>query len=298
MKQFVSTLLVAVCALLAPAAIAQTTSQLTGSVSDKTGAGVPGAVINASNLATAVERSAATNEDGKFNLPFLAPGEYRVTVTKTGFSSAVRENLRLEVNQTLDLDFSLEVGQVSEKLTVTGSLPQLEAASSSIGQVIETKAIEDLPLNGRNFVQLAILGPGVIGVGFGAKGTIMSGTRPDDLRPGSELFANGNREGSNNFLMDGIDNNDRLTLSHHAAALGGERARVQDPDQHVLGRPGAQLRRDGERDDARAAPMTGTARPTSSCATTRWTPGTSSPARAPKSPLSARTSSAPASAVR
>ncbi|MGH9650153.1 MAG: hypothetical protein ACRD3I_06750, partial [Terriglobales bacterium] len=79
--------------------------------------------------------------------------------------------------------------------------------------MIETKAIEDLPLNGRNFVQLAILGPGVTGVGFGVRGTIMSGTRPDDLRPGSELFANGNREGSNNFLMDGSDNNERLTLS-------------------------------------------------------------------------------------
>jgi hypothetical protein len=79
--------------------------------------------------------------------------------------------------------------------------------------VIETKAIQDLPLNGRNFVQLAILGPGVTGVGFGSRGTIMSGNRPDDLRPGSELFANGNREGSNNFLMDGADNNERLTLS-------------------------------------------------------------------------------------
>jgi hypothetical protein len=79
--------------------------------------------------------------------------------------------------------------------------------------VIETKAIQDLPLNGRNFVQMAILGPGVTGVGFGSRGTIMSGNRPHDLRPGSELFANGNREGSNNFLMDGADNNERLTLS-------------------------------------------------------------------------------------
>ena len=79
--------------------------------------------------------------------------------------------------------------------------------------MIEARAVADLPLNGRNFVQLATLGPGVTGVGFGAKGTIMSGTRPDDLRPGSEIFANGNREGSNNFLFDGIDNNERLTLS-------------------------------------------------------------------------------------
>jgi hypothetical protein len=79
--------------------------------------------------------------------------------------------------------------------------------------VIEQRAVAELPLNGRNFVQLATLGPGVSGVGFGSRGTIMSGTRPDDLRPGSEIFANGNREGSNNFLFDGIDNNERLTLS-------------------------------------------------------------------------------------
>ena len=79
--------------------------------------------------------------------------------------------------------------------------------------MIEQKAVAELPLNGRNFVQLATLGPGVTGVGFGSRGTIMSGNRPDDLRPGSEIFANGNREGSNNFLFDGIDNNERLTLS-------------------------------------------------------------------------------------
>lgn len=145
MNRTVSTLFAAVYAVTAPAAFAQTTSQLTGTVTDRTGAGVPTAVVTAGNLATAVERSTATTGDGKFTLPFLAPGAYRITVAKPGFSTAVRENVRLEVNQVLDLDFTLEVGQVNEKLTVTGSLPLLDAASSSIGQVIETKAIEDLP---------------------------------------------------------------------------------------------------------------------------------------------------------
>ena len=117
------------------------------------------------------------------------------------------------MNQTARLDFTLELGAVTETVEVVGAAPLIDSDTSSIGQVIETKAIEDLPLNGRNFVQLATLGPGVVGVGFGAKKAIMSGTRPDDLRPGSELFSNGNRENSNNFLMDGIDNNERLTLS-------------------------------------------------------------------------------------
>ena len=88
----------------------------------------------------------------------------------------------------------------------------LETQSSVLGTVIEEKQVQDLPLSGRNFVQLATLSPGVSGAGSGMRGTIMSGTRPDDLRPGTELFVNGNRENSNNYLYDGIDNNTRLTL--------------------------------------------------------------------------------------
>jgi hypothetical protein len=200
--------------LLTPAILyAQATAQLVGTVTDNTGAATPAAEVTAAAIATGIERKATTNEQGGFTIPFLAPGEYRVTVQKQGFQTASRENVRLEVNQTARLDFTLTLGSVSETIEVTGAAPLIESDSSAIGQVIERKAIEDLPLNGRNFVQLATLGPGVVGVGFGAKSTIMSGTRPDDLRPGSELFANGNREGSNNFLIDGIDNNERLTLA-------------------------------------------------------------------------------------
>ncbi len=194
-------------------AFPQAFSQLTGSVADSTGASVPGAEVTASNQETGAERSAQTNTTGSYTIPFLPPGTYTVVVNKEGFNAILRENVRLEVNQVARIDFSLEVGSVSETIEVTGALQSLESDSSSIGQVIETRAIEDLPLNGRNFVQLATLGPGVTGVGFGAANTIMSGNRPDDLRPGSELFSNGNREGSNNFLYDGVDNNERLTLA-------------------------------------------------------------------------------------
>jgi len=191
----------------------QANSQLTGQVSDKSGAAVAGAEVTVTSVQTGNERKAMTTETGAYTLPFLAPGDYTMTVVKQGFRQVKREGIRLEVNQTARVDFSLEVGQVSESIDVSATLPLLDSDTSSIGQVIETKAIQDLPLNGRNFVQLAILGPGVTGVGYGARGTIMSGTRPDDLRPGSELFANGNREGSNNFLIDGADNNERLTLA-------------------------------------------------------------------------------------
>jgi hypothetical protein len=191
----------------------QATSRLNGDVRDTTGAAVPGVEITILNVDTGNERKVVTGDAGDYSVPSLAPGSYTVTASKQGFRQARRDGVRLEVNQTARLDFALDVGAVSETVEVVGSVPLIDSDTSSIGQVIETKAIEDLPLNGRNFVQLAILGPGVVGVGFGAKGTIMSGTRPDDLRPGSELFSNGNRENSNNFLMDGIDNNERLTLS-------------------------------------------------------------------------------------
>ncbi|MBK7930366.1 MAG: TonB-dependent receptor [Bryobacterales bacterium] len=208
-------LVVLLALLLAPtgALYAQATAQLTGEVTDNSGAAAPGAEVAATATATGVERTVTTNDSGSYTIPFLAPGEYRIKVTKQGFQTISRDTVRLEVNQTARLDFTLTVGSVSETVQVTGAAPLIESDSSAIGQVVEKKAIEDLPLNGRNFVQLATLGPGVVGVGFGAKGTIMSGTRPDDLRPGSELFANGNREGSNNFLIDGIDNNERLTLA-------------------------------------------------------------------------------------
>jgi hypothetical protein len=192
---------------------AQATAQLSGSVADASGAVIPAAEVIAVHIATGLERRAQTNELGLYVIPFLPPGEYRVTVQKAGFRQAVRDQVRLEVNQSVRLDFTLELGAVTETVEVRGVVPLIESESSALGQVVERKAIEDLPLNGRNFVQLAILGPGVVGVGYGARGTIMSGTRPDDLRPGSELFSNGNREGSNNFLVDGIDNNERLTLS-------------------------------------------------------------------------------------
>ncbi len=205
--------LAVLAALTLSSAWGQATAQLTGTITDRSGALVADAEVTLTGVGTGVERKARSNETGGYTIPFLAPGDYRLVVQKQGFRQASREGVRLEVNQVARLDFSLDVGQVTETVEVTGAAPLLESDTSAIGQVIETKAIVDLPLNGRNFVQLAILSPGVTGVGFGARGTIMSGRRPDDLRPASELFANGNREGSNNFLMDGIDNNERLTLA-------------------------------------------------------------------------------------
>ncbi len=199
--------------LTATSAFGQTSAQLNGIVTDPSGASIPGARVTVTSLETGSERQATTDQNGTFTVPLLLAGNYRVHVEGDGFRGVTREPVVLEVNQTIRLDFALEVGAVAETIEVSGAPPPLDSDTSAIGQVIEERAVQDLPLNGRSFVQLAILAPGVTGAGYGPAGTIMGGSRPDDLRPGSELFTNGIRENANNWEIDGIDNNDRITLS-------------------------------------------------------------------------------------
>lgn len=196
-------------ALGSASALAQTSASLSGTVADSTGASVPLARVILAGTDTGVRRETVSGENGLYQFQLLQPGQYSLTVQKDGFKQISREGIRLEVNQAARIDFAMQVGAVNETVEVTGAPPLLESTTSSVGHVIDTRAVADLPLNGRNFVQLAILGPGVVGVGFSASGTIGSGTRPDDMRPGTELFSNGNREQSNNFLLDGADNNFR-----------------------------------------------------------------------------------------
>ncbi|MEP6534412.1 MAG: TonB-dependent receptor [Bryobacteraceae bacterium] len=194
---------------LSAAAFAQTAAQVSGTVTDESGSVVPDVTLNVTNIETALQRDTVTNDAGNYQFPALPPGSYRLTAKKTGFRQVAREGLRLEVNQSARVDFTMQLGAVNEIVEVTASAPLLESTNSSVGQVIESKAVSDLPLNGRNFVQLAVLANGAIGVGYGPQGTIGSGTRADDTRGGGELMVNGNREMSNNFLLDGVDNNFR-----------------------------------------------------------------------------------------
>src|SRR5436309_7955913 len=189
--------------------LAQTSAGVNGLVLDSSGAAMPDTQVTIVNLETGAKREAVTNEGGAYQLTLLQPGRYSITALRSGFKRVSRESIQLEVNQVAKIDFAMEPGAVNETVEVEAAAPLLESNTSSVGQVIEAKAVSDLPLNGRNFAQLAILGPGVVGVGYAASGTIGSGTRPDDMRPGTELFSNGNREQSNNFMLDGVDNNFR-----------------------------------------------------------------------------------------
>src|SRR5260370_39287923 len=189
--------------------LAQPSAGLKGVVTDSSGALVPNAVIVVTNLNTGAQRQTLTSESGVYEIPLLQPGRYTVASRKEGFKQALREGVELELNQIAQIDFTLMAGDVNETVQVVATAAILESNTSSVGQVIETRAVSDLPLNGRNFAQLAILGPGVTGVGYSTSGTIGSGTRPDDMRPGPELFSNGNREQSTNFMLDGVDKNFR-----------------------------------------------------------------------------------------
>jgi Carboxypeptidase regulatory-like domain len=194
---------------LSGAAFAQTTASLKGTVTDSSGAVVPGAVMALTSSETGAQHETISSESGTYEFPALQPGTYRLTTQKKGFAQIASAGIRLEVNQVARLDVSMHLGAINDTVEVTAAAPLLEQSTSQIGQVIETKAVSDLPLNGRNFAQLAILGTGVVGVGFGPSGTIGSGTRPDDPRPGAELMSNGNREMTNDYLLDGVDDNFR-----------------------------------------------------------------------------------------
>ncbi len=188
-------------------------AELSGTLLDPSGSAVPSGRVFATDLSTNQVHQAVVNVSGTYNIPLLPPGDYTVTAEAIGFRKLIQNGISLQIGQQARLDLTLQVGDVNQTVEVTAQAPLLDSDSSSLGTVVNEKLVNDLPLNGRNFVQLATLSPGVSGVGYSAGGTIMSGSRPDDRRPGTEIFANGNREGSNNFLYDGVDDNERLTLS-------------------------------------------------------------------------------------
>ncbi len=121
---------------------------------------------------------------GEYTAGNLTPGAYTVQVEKAGFAGQVNKGFVIQVFQTARLDVVLNVGTVTESVQVTSALPLLQSENASVGQVISTQAINELPLNGRNMAQLAIIAPGVTGLNYAQTGTIGSGVRPDELRPG------------------------------------------------------------------------------------------------------------------
>ncbi len=187
-------------------------ASVVGNITDRSGAALPGVEVVVTNEATNTSVRLTTDDSGAYSAVNLIPGSYSVTATKSGFRNVVYRNYVLQVSQAARLDISLEIGSVEQAIEVTGSAPLLQTENAAVGQVISREAVEALPLNGRNFVQLAILAPGVTGLDYAQPNTINSGQRPDELRPGgTAIQANGARNTSNQVIIDGVDNTEMIS---------------------------------------------------------------------------------------
>jgi len=208
-----SAMLALFCSFFAPALRAQVErASIVGKISDATGAAMAGVEVTVTNEATNTSIHVSSGDAGAFTAVNLIPGSYSVTASPKGFRPVAFRNFVLQVGQSARLDITMELGNVEQTVEVTGAIPLLQTENASVGQVIERAAVNALPLNGRNFVQLAILAPGVSGLDYAQSGTINTGKRPDELRPGgTALQANGALSQSNAVLLDGIDNTEMVS---------------------------------------------------------------------------------------
>lgn len=193
---------VAVLALFSSAFIAnaqQGRGTILGTVTDTSGAAVVGAKVSIVNIDTNSTVNAETNKDGFYTTPALNVGNYEVIVEHTGFKKAVRSGLVLQVDQQAEINIRLDVGAVTESVQVTGAAPLVNTENGSIGQVIENRSVQELPLNGRNAFALVLLAPdvhsnaGPVQSGFADRGTSLS-----------DWSINGGPNSVNNLLVDGM----------------------------------------------------------------------------------------------
>src|SRR5438105_571189 len=174
---------------------------LRGLVADSSGAAVPGARVEVKNTGTNRVTATVTDSAGQYAAPFLQPGTYSVTVEASGFKKFVREGLILSVGATVAVDMALEVGAVTEQLTVTAESPLLDTAKADRGTLVDQKTVAEMPLNGRNPLMLAKIAAGV-----NFNGTVIY-QRPFDNGAIAQWTINGGLYQSNEFLLDGAPNN-------------------------------------------------------------------------------------------
>ncbi len=184
-----------------------TTAALFGTVLDSTGAAVPNAAIRVTEVSTGLAQSASSNAQGDYLFPSLPPGEYRLEASFQGFKTFVRTGVGLEVNRNVKAGITLEVGAAAERIEVTGAPPPVETREAQIGGTVDTRRVNDLPLNGRNVYDLALTLPGIT--------TSRTTTVQDN--DGNTLNVNGNRQRQSTFLLDGAFNNDLWRNTGNAA---------------------------------------------------------------------------------
>ena len=185
--------------------------KVVGTVRDASGAVVAGAAVTVTETQTNAERKTASNNGGEYVVTELKPGTYTVKAERAGFKTAVEAVFKLDINQVVRVDFTLTVGSVQEQVIVTAAEPLVESETSSIGQVIDESRVHQLPINGRNFMQLAYLSPGVNKgpASTGSTGNVQQGEIPEDERGNGSIQVNGLWATNNNYLLNGFDNNEQ-----------------------------------------------------------------------------------------
>ena len=215
MRSWISALVVACACLPGPAEAQEARGTLQGRVFDASGAAVPGATIEITNVKTGVSTPATSNEEGNYRVPFLNPGTYRVTVALDGFSKFVSQNIQLHVAEVLTVDATLQPGRLTDEVTVSAAAAVVDSSGSGLGQVVDARRISELPIREGTAVELVILAPGV--------------QNTTDLRSRKAAFNNGLSQWSsdgagekrNDFTIDGVANvaADRVAYSPPSAAV-------------------------------------------------------------------------------
>src|ERR1700751_5186573 len=180
----------------------EVTASISGTITDPSGASVPGATVAATSVERGIMYTATTNDSGLYLIAHLPVGSYTLKVEKSGFASATHPQFVLTLNQVARIDIAMKVGQASETVEVSGAAPVLKTETTQVDTIINAATNDNMPLASRNYVQLTLLAPGAVT------------TDPSSFNNGNNTGGyggrpeiNGNREQANNFLLDGMDNN-------------------------------------------------------------------------------------------
>jgi hypothetical protein len=179
-----------------------TTAEISGVVKDAQGAVIPGAIVTATRVASGLKVERVSDAAGRFLLPGLPVGDYVLSVARDGFETFTERGIVLQVSQKVDLPVTLQVGQVTDAVTVTGKIPLLQTVNADIDDVIGNRQVVGLPLNGRQFVQLSLLSAGAVVPPGGTRGAALE-------QAGSLPGINGQRNGHNVYLVDGVSVTDQ-----------------------------------------------------------------------------------------
>ena len=205
------TFLVALCSLvfpICPLLYGQASGSFSGTVSDKTGSVISGATVKATSQGTGVSREAETDDSGHFLIPLLPVADYTIQVESKGFQTSAQKDVRLQLDEHREINFTLAPGGVTTSVEVSATEVAVETTNPSLGQVITSQQVAQLPLNGRDFVQLATLTPGT--TQETNPGSFFNGGPSSEVsaRGTYSLSVGGSRAQSTDWLLDGNDNNE------------------------------------------------------------------------------------------